>query len=718
MAKRFSVVILIIPLMVCICQKNESWRYSKEQFKLGPVVPKTDLRNMLRSYIVKRSCAELEASAEKRINAFRTGQWEAWRDTVRKRVAAQMGELPVGKNGCGLNIRSVSHLNFPHCDIENVLIESLKGWDVNASVFLPKKDKYPPPWRAIVVPVGHSSKTRKNYQIPAQVFASLGYAAVIFDPPGMAGEKQGGNDHFIDGVRCYLTGYSSNRYFIMDALRCIDYLETRSDIDMSNGIGMTGVSGGGTTTMFATLLDDRINAAGPACCALPAAYHPVLDAYAPCVESMAPDRYADGLDNVDLLCAATTTPLLFMFGEKDEVFKAEWSYVIADDIRQAYQQSGHTDKYHFYADPGGHAYTVEMALRFTAWMDKWIAKEPARNLDNLTADDFQALEPEQLFCYPRLDGNMYSLNKAIAQRLKLQRDKNPSVVDIKQVLNIKEPVKAPAVQRNELTQIWVHYLEEISLYPEQGIELPATFMYPVDDSVKAGAILFFDDRGRWKELRKQGYLAEACDFLKRGQVVSSVLTVDLRGWGDTTPTDMPYDVASWADRERWISYVSAAMGDHVLAMRIRDALAAFAYLKNCPEIDPSKIIVGGYGLGAVVAIHVAALSPGVAGLLTVNALGSFESLATSEIYLWSLEAFLPFVLQQYDLPELMNTVDCPILMINVRGALKEVLDKDDVKDLYKVAIRHNEQLEVVTTDDVTNTFIDFAKSITLSINIP
>jgi dienelactone hydrolase len=718
MVKKFSFLILIIPFMVCICQKNESWRYSKEQFKLGPVIPKTDLRNMLRSYIVKRSCAELEASAEKRINAFRAGQWEAWRDTVRRRVAAQMGELPVGEQGCDLNIRSVSQLHPPHCDIENVLFESLKGWDVNASVFLPKKDKYPPPWKAIVVPVGHSSKTRHNYQIPAQVFASLGYVAVIFDPPGMAGEKQGGNDHFKDGVRGYLTGYSSNRYFIMDALRCIDYLATRDDVDMSNGVGMTGVSGGGTTTMFATLLDDRIRAAGPACCALPAAYHPVLDAYAPCAESMAPNRYFDGLDNVDLLCAATPTPQLFMFGEKDEVFKAEWSYVIADDIRQAYQHSGHTDKYHFYADPGGHAYTVEMALRFTVWMDKWIAENSERQLPKLTSDDFKLLEPEQLFCYPRLDGNMYSMNKALAQKLNLQRAGIPETDKIKQVLNIKEPVKAPAVQRNELTQIWVHNLEEISLYPEPGIELPATFMFPVDDSVKAGAILFFDDRGRWKELRKQGYLAEACDFLKRGQEVSSVLTVDLRGWGDTTPADMPYDVASWADRERWISYVSAAMGDHVLAMRIRDALAAFEYLKTRPEIDPTKIIVGGHGLGAVVAMHLAALKSEVAGLLTVDGLCSFESLSVAEENSWSLEAFLPFVLQYYDLPELMSTIKCPTLMINVRGPLNEVLDKDDVKDLYKVAIRHNEQLEVVTTDDVTSTFIDFAKSITLSIDIP
>ena len=82
-------------------------------------------------------------------------------------------------------------------------------------------------------------------QGPAQVFARLGYAAITFDPPGMAGEKRAGNDHFRDGVRCYLTGHSSNRYFIADAIRCIDYLATRDDVTLDNGVGITGVSGGG-----------------------------------------------------------------------------------------------------------------------------------------------------------------------------------------------------------------------------------------------------------------------------------------------------------------------------------------------------------------------------------------------------------------------------------------------------------------------------------------
>ena len=45
-----------------------------------------------------------------------------------------------------------------------------------------------------------------------------------------------------NGVRTFLTGHSSSRYFVLDALRCIDYLATREDVDMTRGVGMTGVS--------------------------------------------------------------------------------------------------------------------------------------------------------------------------------------------------------------------------------------------------------------------------------------------------------------------------------------------------------------------------------------------------------------------------------------------------------------------------------------------
>jgi pimeloyl-ACP methyl ester carboxylesterase len=87
--------------------------------------------------------------------------------------------------------------------------------------------------------------------------------------------------------------------------------------------------GGGTTTLYAHLLDDRIAVIGPACCALPSIQHPVLDGYAPCTETLAYNHFGNGIDDIDLLVSALSKPLLFLYGEKDEVFKKEYSVDIA-----------------------------------------------------------------------------------------------------------------------------------------------------------------------------------------------------------------------------------------------------------------------------------------------------------------------------------------------------------------------------------------------------
>ena len=665
-------------------------RYGDERFTLGPVAPTLDLRNMVRRHVVRRSCELLDAGTTARMKAVESGSWKTWRDAARKATRECLGPMAFGPVGPPLNVRPVSRHERKGYVIENVLFESLPGWDVNASVYLPSVSEYPPPWPAIVVPVGHSGKQMESYQIPAQVFARLGYVAVLFDPPGMAGEKQGGNDHFTDGVRCYLTGHSSNRYFVIDALRCIDYLSTRKDVDMTRGVGMTGVSGGGTTTVFATLLDERIRASGPSCCAVPNAYHPVLDAYAPCAETLPGGRFAAGLDDVDMLAAAVPTPVLLMAGEKDEVFKIAWSRRIAADVAWVFQKAGFGDRFAFFVDPGGHAYTVAQAVEFVKWMDRWVRGTPGRTLPPLRRDDFEMVPAEMLKCHPRLEGNIFSMNRTMAIELRKQRSGLPMADAAARLANVAGKTGAPKIRCGEPSLVWFHYLQELALHPEPDIELPCTFLYPAKSNWKGGALLYFDDRGRWTDLRRHGMLAGITGFIEEGTNGPAILTVDLRGWGDSSPADAPYEIAGWGDCRRWIAFVSAATGDAVLAQRIRDGLSALAYLRARKEVDPTRIVVGGRGMGGVVALHVAAIDRQVAGVFSAEGLACFESLATSASYAWSAEDFFPGVLRHYDLPELVADLKIPTLLVHPLDANKKPLDDGAARELFGPALRRGD----------------------------
>jgi predicted esterase len=451
---------------------------------------------------------------------------------------------------------------------------------------------------------------------------------------------------------------------------------------MRRGVGMTGVSGGGMTTMFAALLDGRITAAGPACCAAPNACHPVLDVYAPCAETLAWKRFADGYDDADLLGAAMPTPVLLMAGARDEVFKGDWSNQVAADVLEGFRKASLSDRFRYFSDPGGHGYSIEMARQFVQWMDRWVRNTPERQVPAFTREDFELADPKLLQCGPRLDVNMFTVNRDLATALCGKRSGLAVRDAARQLCNVTDASAVPTARQGEKTLVWFHWLEELMLQPAPDIELPATFLYPARDGWKGGAVLYFDDRGRWTDLRGQGPLTAATHFVEKDTDGPAILSVDLRGWGDTAPADLPYDLAGWADRSRWTAYVSAAGGDPILSMRIRDGLAALAWLRSRGEIDPAKVIVGGRGMGGIVALHVAAIDGQVAGVFSTGGLATFESLAASESYAWSPEDFLPGVLLHYDLPELVNALSMPVLIANPLDAAKEPLNAEVAATLY------------------------------------
>lgn len=673
-------------------------------FTMGPVPGRMDLRNMMTSHVVQRSCAALDELAVKRREAAESGEWGTWRQDIRRAVSASLGEMPFGEHGGPLNIRPVSRHEREHYTVENVLFESLPGLDVNASVYLPLEEAHPKPWPAVVIPVGHSAKTRESYQKPAQYFARSGFVAVTFDPPGMGGEKHTGNDHFRDGVRCYLTGHSSNRYFVIDALRCIDYLETRADVDTSRGVAMTGVSGGGITTMYATVLDDRIRVSGPSCCAVPKALHPVLDAYAECPETL-PFNSFNLFDTADLLLAALDRPLLLMAGAVDEVFPETMTRAIAEEIEKVARAAGEADRFDLFLDPGGHAYTVAMAKAFAQKMAEVLIDRPAFTPPDLTGDDLEMLPDDLLACHPRQDRNIFSVNRDLAAALQAQRVLNNPAAAIRKVVSLPDMLEIPVARSGAPALVWFHYIQELAMESAPDIDLPATYLYPAREGWKGPVLLYFDDRGRWTDLRSQGMLCRVAGFIDESKAEVGVLSVDLRGWGDSRAADLRYDLAGWGSREQWLSYVSAALGDHLLAMRIRDGLSALFWLKARDEV--TRVAVAGRGMGGVVALHLAALDPEVAGAACIDSLASFEMLAATENYRWNAETFLPGVLQHYDLPGLAAAIDRPVLIVNPLDALREPLTRDAVTKHYTAAIEKNNAFRVITKsdDDAVLTFL-------------
>jgi pimeloyl-ACP methyl ester carboxylesterase len=337
-------------------------------------------------------------------------------------------------------------------------------------------------------------------------------------------------------------------------------------------------------------------------------------------------------------------------------------------------------------------------------MNRWLLGQPDRPVPELSRDDFEMEPWEVVRCYPAPEENMFTINRRMARALQQARNPKPSREQLRSAVRsalglAQAAPDTPAAITGGPFYAWLHWCQEVVLRPEAGIELPGTFLYPIKPEDRSLTILYLDDRGRWEALRTAGLLSRMARFIQRESPrLRAVFTVDLRGWGDSRPTPTPFDIAGWSGNGRPLAYLSNAMGEGLFAMRVRDALAALAYLRSRAEVDPAEIVVAGHGMGAVVALHVAALEDPLRGVIADSPLARFQELAESESYTWPPDAFVPEVLKHYDLPELLAGLSpLPTLVANPLDAVCQPIS--ETGSLFGQAQAANPQLAVRTLLD-------------------
>lgn len=169
----------------------------------------------------------------------------------------------------------------------------------------------------------------------------------------------GTREHQQLGIQCYALGESIARYFLHDAMRAVDYLATRPEVDPQR-IGVTGNSGGGTQTALMMVFDDRLAAAAPGTFIMNRRDYMhaggVQDA-----EQVWPGLTAAGYDHEDLLLAFAPRPVL--------VLAAAYDFFPVEATRRTVQRSlrfwtmhGHDGGLRLMEDQSTHRYTDRLAV--------------------------------------------------------------------------------------------------------------------------------------------------------------------------------------------------------------------------------------------------------------------------------------------------------------------------------------------------------------------
>jgi len=326
---------------------------------------------------------------------------------LRAKVLALIGGLPTERNP--LNAKVTGTLAGEGYRIEKVIFESLTGYHVTASLYLPDGPAGPKP--AVLLACGHAptGKAYPAYQEIAGRLARRGYVVLVWDPVGQGERSQFWDkvkarsrynlvcgEHAILGNLATLAGASIVRWMIWDGMRAVDYLLTRPEVDPSH-IAVTGTSGGGFQSTWLGALDERIGLVAPSCfpTSLPMRMaNRIFEDPDSDPEQDPPGLVSEGIDHPGLLLLAYPRPVHVSAAVQD-FFPIEGTRKTMRELRALYAAFGHGDRVALAEGYHDHQYSAENQQKAFAFLDRWTGRPPTLGLPVV-----KVLEPEALRCTP------------------------------------------------------------------------------------------------------------------------------------------------------------------------------------------------------------------------------------------------------------------------------------------------------------------------------
>ncbi|MGC2297440.1 MAG: acetylxylan esterase [Acidobacteriaceae bacterium] len=238
------------------------------------------------------------------------------------------------------------------------------------------------PHPAVIYTPGHNPAGKLEAWLFAANMARNGIAVLAYDPIGegerlqyfvpssnasAAGRPTG--EHSEASVQVMLTGDYIARYFVWDAMRGIDYLSARADIDPQR-IGAFGCSGGGTVTAYLAALDSRVKAAGIACYIT--SFDDLLTTIGPQeAEQSIPGFIQQGLGFPDWVETAAPMPYA-VISTTEDMFPFEGALKSVDESRRIYALYGAEDRLQWITGPGRHANLWPIYPQIIGFFMRWL----------------------------------------------------------------------------------------------------------------------------------------------------------------------------------------------------------------------------------------------------------------------------------------------------------------------------------------------------------
>ncbi len=280
-----------------------------------------------------------------------------------------------------LNAKFEDAGEFDGYTVKKVMFESCPGLWSTGNLYLPKPlcGKAP----AILNVIGHWEEQRLTRtdtgDYPQQIanFAKMGFVCLVTDMIGKVDSRQ--LSHEYGGGEKELWNSNGLGIQLWNNIRALDLLCSLPEVDAER-IGMTGASGGGSQTLFLSLLDERVRAAAPINMIS-------LHMQGGCMCENAPGLRRD-TDNTEM-CAMLAPRPLFLAGST-----GDWTKYLETaelpGVLEAYRQYGAEDMVeHFYQD-APHQYNEKTRHRVYSFFARHLmGEDPHWTEQPIVTEDLQ-----------------------------------------------------------------------------------------------------------------------------------------------------------------------------------------------------------------------------------------------------------------------------------------------------------------------------------------
>jgi dienelactone hydrolase len=305
--------------------------------------------------------------------------WKTQKPKLRQGLFEMLGLDPLPPRG-DLKATVTGTLEQPDFTVEKLHFQSMPGLYVTANLYLPKNLTKPAP--AILYLCGHAPvKTngvsygcKVAYQHHGIWFARNGYVCLMLDTVEL-GEIEGvHHGTYSKGMWWWNSrGYTPAGAEAWNAMRALDYLETRPEVDKSR-FGVTGRSGGGAYSWWLAALDERVKVACPVAGMTDLENYVVdgtVEGHCDCMFMVNTYRW----DYPAVAALIAPRPLLICNSDKDTIFPLDGVVRLHEKVRHMYDLGRASDKLGLLVTEGPHHDTQELQLPVFRWFNRFLKNE-------------------------------------------------------------------------------------------------------------------------------------------------------------------------------------------------------------------------------------------------------------------------------------------------------------------------------------------------------